>query len=125
VRFVVPWRDARPNAIALGITLTTSAFAMQNVRHGRVTQKGMTMDITLNPDQEAFVQQAIKAGRIDRVEDAVTEALLLWEGRELLRAELIASLDEARASIARGEGRIITQESMHALATEAKQRLRS
>ena len=83
------------------------------------------MAITLTPDQEAFVQQAIKTGRIDRVEDAVTEALLLWEERELLRAELSASLEEARASIARGEGRIISEESMQALAAEAKQRLRS
>jgi hypothetical protein len=42
----------------------------------------------------------------------VTEALLLWEEREVLRSELIASFNEARASIARGEGRIITQASM-------------
>lgn len=83
------------------------------------------MEITLTPDQEAFVQQAIKAGRIDRAEDAVTEALLLWEEREQLRAELIAGLGEARASIARSEGRTITQESMQGLAAEAKQRLRS
>ncbi|MFI4981392.1 MAG: hypothetical protein ACHQIO_13680 [Nevskiales bacterium] len=83
------------------------------------------MQITLTPEQEAFVQKAIKAGRIDRPEDAVTEALLLWEERELLRSELIAGLDEARASIARGGGRIITQESMQTLAEEAKQRLRS
>jgi len=82
------------------------------------------MEITLTPDQEAFVWQAVKAGRIDRPEDAVTEALLLWEERELLRSELIASFDEARASIARGEGRLITQEAMQALAEEAKQRLR-
>jgi Arc/MetJ-type ribon-helix-helix transcriptional regulator len=83
------------------------------------------MEVTLTADQEAFVRQAIKAGRIDRAEDAVTEALLLWEERELLRAELTASLDEAKASIARGEGRIITQQSMQTLAAEAKQRLRS
>ena len=83
------------------------------------------MEVTLTPDQEAFVRQAIKSGRIDRAEDAVMEALLLWEERELLRAELITSIDGARASIARGEGRIITQESMQALAEEAKQRLRS
>jgi antitoxin ParD1/3/4 len=83
------------------------------------------MKITLTPDQEAFVSQAIKAGRFDRPEDAVTEALLLWEERELLRSELLASLDEAKASIARGEGRIITQESMQALAEDAKRRLRA
>jgi antitoxin ParD1/3/4 len=83
------------------------------------------MQITLTPEQEAFVQRALEAGRIDRPEDAVAEALLLWEERELLRSDLIASLDEARGSIARGEGRIITDESMRALAEEARQRLRS
>jgi Arc/MetJ-type ribon-helix-helix transcriptional regulator len=83
------------------------------------------MEIILTPDQEAFVRQAIKTGRIDRAEDAVTEALLLWEEHELLRAELVASIDEARDSIIRGEGRTITQESMQALAAAAKQRLRA
>jgi Arc/MetJ-type ribon-helix-helix transcriptional regulator len=83
------------------------------------------MEITLTADQEAFVRQAIKTGRIDRPVDAVTEALLLWEERELLRSELIASLDDAKASIARSEGRVITQEAMQALAEEVKQRLRA
>ncbi len=55
----------------------------------------------------------------------MTEALLLWEEREVLRSELIASLNEARASIARGEGLIITQASMQALADQTKLRLRS
>jgi hypothetical protein len=49
----------------------------------------------------------------------------LWEERELLRSELIASLDDAKASIARSEGRVITQEAMQALAEEVKQRLRA
>ena len=55
----------------------------------------------------------------------MTEALLLWEERELLRSELVASLNEARTSIARGDARIVTQASMEALADEAKQRLRA
>jgi antitoxin ParD1/3/4 len=83
------------------------------------------MDIALTPDQEAFVRQAIKTGRIERAEDVVTEALLLWEERELLRSEFAASLDRAKASLARGEGRVITRDSMQTLAAEAKQRLRA
>jgi len=83
------------------------------------------MQITLTSEQEAFVRQAIKAGRLDRPEDAVAEALLLWEERESLCAELGAGLDAASASIARGEGRIITQASMQALSDAAKQRLRA
>ena len=62
------------------------------------------MQVTLAPKQEGFVQQALKAGLIDRAEDTVTEALLLWEERESLRSDLIASLDKARTSIARGQG---------------------
>ena len=83
------------------------------------------MQITLTPNQEAFVQKAIVARRIDRAEDVVTEALLLWEERETLRSDFAAGLGEARASIARGEGRPITPDSMHPLAEDAKQRLRS
>jgi hypothetical protein len=83
------------------------------------------MTITLTSDQEALIQQAIKVGRIDRVEDVMTEVLLLWKERELLRAELIAGVEQARASIARGERRSISRASMQALAEEAKLRLRS
>lgn len=53
------------------------------------------------------------------------KALLVREEREPLRSKLIARLKEARDSIARGEGRVITQESMHALAGDARQRLRT
>lgn len=42
----------------------------------------------------------------------------------MLRSDLIASLEAANASIARGEGRVITRRSMQSLAKEAKQRLR-
>ena len=59
------------------------------------------MEVQLTPDQEAFVRQAIRTGRIQRAEDAVTEALLLWEERELLRSEFLASLDDAKASVVR------------------------
>ena len=53
------------------------------------------------------------------------EALSLWEGRERARAEIVVAVDVAEASIARGEGRAITQESMRQLADEVKQRGRS
>jgi hypothetical protein len=49
----------------------------------------------------------------------------LWEERERKRAELMVTLDEAEASLARGEGRVITEESMRELAEEVKQRGRS
>jgi putative addiction module CopG family antidote len=80
------------------------------------------MEVRLTPDQEAFVRQAIESGRFHRAEDAVEEALLLWEERERKRAEFLATLDDAKVSLARGEGRNITQESMRNLAEEVKQR---
>lgn len=79
----------------------------------------------LTPDQEAFIRRAIEAGRFDRAEDAVEEALSLWEERERKRAEFLATLDDAKASIARGEGHVITQQSMQDLATEVKRRGRA
>jgi putative addiction module CopG family antidote len=83
------------------------------------------MDVHLTADQEAFVRRAIEAGRFSRAEDAVQEALSLWEERERKRVEFLATLDDAKASIARGEGYDITQRSMHELATDVKQRGRS
>jgi Arc/MetJ-type ribon-helix-helix transcriptional regulator len=80
------------------------------------------MDVHLTPDQKAFVRQAIESGRLNREEDAVQEALSLWEGRERTRAEILTAVDVAEASIARGEGRTITQESVRQLADEVKQR---
>ena len=80
------------------------------------------MEVQLTPDQKEFVRQAIASGRLLREEEAVKEALALWEQRERARAEVLAAVDEAEASLARGEGRIITQQSMHDLAAEVKQR---
>ena len=80
------------------------------------------MNVELTPDQRAFVQRAIESGRFNREEDAVQEALVLWEERERKRFEILAMVDEAEASLAKGEGREITEESMKALAEEIKER---
>jgi putative addiction module CopG family antidote len=79
------------------------------------------MEVRLTPDQEAFVRQAIETGRFQRAEDAVREALSLWEERERKRAEILAAVDRAEDSLARGEGRGVTQ-SMREPADEVKQR---
>jgi Arc/MetJ-type ribon-helix-helix transcriptional regulator len=83
---------------------------------------GGDMEVQLTPDQEAFVRQAIRTGRIQRAEDAVTDALPLWEEREFLRSEFLASLDDGKASITRGEGIPITQASMRSLADDVNRR---
>ena len=80
------------------------------------------MEVHFTPDQKAFVRQAIENGRLQHEEDAVQEALSLWEERERKREEILAAVDAAEASLARGEGRIITEESMRQLAEEVKQR---
>ena len=45
-----------------------------------------------------------------------------WEERERTRAEIPVAVDQAEASLALGEGRVITQQSMQDLASEVKQR---
>lgn len=83
------------------------------------------MEVHLTADQKAFVRQAIESGRISREEDAVKEALSLWEERERARAELLASVDEAEASLARDEGRVLTPETARELAEDVKRRGRT
>jgi Arc/MetJ-type ribon-helix-helix transcriptional regulator len=78
------------------------------------------MEVQLTPDQKAFVRQPIESGRLHREEDAVQEALALWEQRERTRAEILLAVDEAEASLSRGEGRTITRESVRDLAAEVK-----
>ena len=83
------------------------------------------MDVQLTADQRAFARHAVEAGRLQSEEDAVREALALWEERERRRVEFRASVDQARASLARGEGREITPESMRQLSAEVKERGRA
>jgi len=82
------------------------------------------VNVELTPDQRAFVQKAIESGRFSKAEEAIQEALVLWEERERRRVEILAMLDEADASLARGEGIPITEQSVKVLVEEAKQRLR-
>jgi putative addiction module CopG family antidote len=83
------------------------------------------MEVNLTPDQKAFVRQAIESGRLHDEQEAVQEALALWEERERSRIEIIASTESARAAHARGEGRPLTEDSVHELASEIKARGRA
>jgi putative addiction module CopG family antidote len=80
------------------------------------------MRVELTPDQEAFVRQAIKDGRVGSTEAAVQEALQLWEKRERRRSEILAAVDEAEVSLSRGQGMVMTEESMRNLAEGIKNR---
>jgi putative addiction module CopG family antidote len=80
------------------------------------------MEVSLTRDQEAFIGLAISSGRFQSQEDAVREALSLWEERERRRAGFLITLDDAKVSLARGEGITITPESMRQLAEDVKHR---
>ena len=62
------------------------------------------MEVKLTVDQKAFVRETIESGRLKREEDAVREALALWEERERTRAETLAAVDEARLPLAVARG---------------------
>lgn len=84
------------------------------------------MEIRLSPDQEAHLA-ALAASVRRSTEEIVQEAVALWEERENERAlaEFRASLDEAEASIARGEGIDITPEAMRQLSKDVMERCRA
>ena len=81
------------------------------------------MEVHLTAEQEAFVRNAIETGRFHRKEDAVQEAMSLWEERERRRLEILVAVDRAEASLARDQGRrITTHEEVTQLAADIKRR---
>jgi len=76
------------------------------------------IEIHLTSDQEVLIRYAVESGRLASAQEAVREALALWEDRERRRAELLAMIDEAEDSAAAGLTRPLTTESMQALAAE-------
>jgi putative addiction module CopG family antidote len=82
------------------------------------------MNVDLTPDQKAFVRQAIESGRLAHEEDAVREALSLWEDRERTRVETLAALDEAETDIQGGRFTDYTNETLPQLADELKREAR-
>jgi len=51
--------------------------------------------------------------------------MALWEERERRRAEILARIDEGEAALARGEGTVITPETMRTLAEDVKRKGRA
>lgn len=78
------------------------------------------MEIQLTEDQQAFARHAVESGRLRNEEEAVREALALWEERERRRMAFLLTLADADASLARGEGTPVTPESMRELAADVK-----
>lgn len=84
------------------------------------------MDVTLTPEQQDFVRLAVADGRVHSEEEAVQQALALWEKHERVRLDFISTLDQARESLARGEGLTFTSdEDIRRYATLVKERGRA
>jgi Arc/MetJ-type ribon-helix-helix transcriptional regulator len=83
------------------------------------------MEIELTADQKAFARPAIATGRFQREKEIMHDALILWEMRERVRAEVLAAVDAAEVSLGHGQGRVITERSMREVAGEVKQRGRA
>jgi Arc/MetJ-type ribon-helix-helix transcriptional regulator len=83
------------------------------------------MEIQFTPDQEAFLRQAIKSGRIHHAEEAVQQALSLWEARERGRIEILSALDEAESDLQTGNFSDCSDESLPRLGEELKSDARS
>lgn len=113
-------------------TAISQLFHTSSTRYLISTQPALTprrtrlyawvVEINLTPDQRDFVRRAIESGRLSREEDAIREALTLWEDRERRRVEILDAIDEAEASLAQGEGREINLDSSRNLAENVKRR---
>jgi hypothetical protein len=66
------------------------------------------MEVQPTPDQSALIREAISSGRLHRHEEPMREALLPLDGRERRRLEILAAIELSKASMARGEGCIVT-----------------
>ena len=83
------------------------------------------MEVQPTRHQEALIRTAIAAGRLLRPEDAIEEALSLWETRERRRSEILSRVDLAEGELAQSQGRAVTQESLGQLAFDVGQRGRA
>ena len=82
-----------------------------------------SMELHLSAEQEAFIREGISSGRLQKPEDAIEQAMSLWEERERRRMEILAAVQAADGSVQRGGGRTITsREEIEALAQSVKQR---
>ena len=80
------------------------------------------MQVQLTPEQSSFVDLGIQEGRFRDPDEAVRQALSLWEKRERARVELLASLDLAEQSLDAGEGETYTSETLSKLVESIKER---
>ena len=63
------------------------------------------MEVRLTPEQQAFVQMAVRSGRYRNAEDAIRDAIARWEEDARSRAETIAAVDAGLADLETGRFR--------------------
>lgn len=61
------------------------------------------MNITLRPDQQAFIQSQITTGQYDNIEDLISEALTLLADRQQKLAELRQQIAVGTEQIRNGQ----------------------
>jgi Arc/MetJ-type ribon-helix-helix transcriptional regulator len=83
------------------------------------------MEVQLTVEQEAFIRQAIESGRLARDEEAVQQALFLWEDRERKRIEILGALEEAEADLKTGQYSDCTDDTLPLLAKQLKDEARA
>ena len=83
------------------------------------------MELTLTPDQEAFIRQGISNGRYRSAEDAVREAMERWEEAERARTILLASFDDSEADICAGQYLDYNDDNLPQLADTLKREARA
>ena len=83
------------------------------------------MEVRLTAEQQAFARLAMANGRLRSEEEAVEQALLLWEERERGRLAVLSTLSEEQAALARGEGRALTADNLDEFAGQIKHRGRA
>lgn len=83
------------------------------------------MQIDLTAAQNSFVELGIQEGRFRNREEAVQQALALWEERERVRVELLTSLTEAESALDRGEGEEYAPEDLGSLVSSISERGRA
>jgi putative addiction module CopG family antidote len=80
------------------------------------------MQVELTPAQASFIDLGIQEGRFRNSEEAIREALALWEKWERARIELLASLDSAEQALEAGEGEEYTFDTLSSLVQSVQER---
>ncbi len=73
------------------------------------------MNVSLTPELEAFVEQAVRSGRYASASEAVREGLRLLEERE---AKFLALKRDIEIGLNSGEGRTFTRQMLEDLIEE-------